>query len=258
VGVRVLVSILVAALLACGTAASGGTGDLRGRTFLSTGVTENGQPRQVIAGTRIRLSFDPDGAKVGAYAACNHMGGTGRIENGRLVVTDLATTAMGCDGGRQEQDQWLATFLTGGPSIRLTGDELVLATGATEIRFLDRKLADADRQLTGTRWIVQSVIDRDTASSIPRDTIPHLTLSADGTFTGNAGCNELGGSAVTTATTIAFSDLFTTRMLCEPDRTRVEQAVLAVLHDTVTYEVDADQLRLRHPSGKGLDLRADP
>lgn len=36
-----------------------------------------------------------------------------------------------------------------------------------------------------------------------------------------------------------------------------EQAMLAVVRDTVTYEVEADVLRLRHPSGKGLDLRAD-
>ena len=38
---------------------------------------------------------------------------------------------------------------------------------------------------------------------------------------------------------------------------RLEQAVLAVLRDTVTYEVNADLLRLRHPGGKGLDLRAE-
>ena len=84
-----------------------------------------------------------------------------------------------------------------------------------------------------------------------------MTLGTDGRFTGNTGCNEMGGSALTTAATITFSDVFTTRMACEPDRMRLEQAVLAVLRDTVAYEVNADALRLRHPSGKGLDLRAE-
>jgi heat shock protein HslJ len=258
VSLRILLPLFGSLLVACGTlAASGGVSDLRGHTFLSTSVSENGQPKQLVAGTQIRLSFSADGANVGAYAGCNHMGGPGRIENGRLVVGDLAMTMMGCDGGRNEQDAWVAAFLTGRPSFQLTGDELVLAGGTTEIRFLDRKVADPDRPITGTRWVVESLIDRDSASSIPIGARAHLTIGTDGTFTGNSGCNEMGGGAVTTGTTIAFSDVFTTRMACEPDRTRLEQAVLAVLRDTVTYEVEADRLRVRYPSGKGLDLRAD-
>ncbi len=56
---RVAVAVLgLLFVVACGSrAASGGLNDLRGRTFLSTGVTENGQPKQLVAGTRIRLSF---------------------------------------------------------------------------------------------------------------------------------------------------------------------------------------------------------
>lgn len=38
---------------------------------------------------------------------------------------------------------------------------------------------------------------------------------------------------------------------------RLEQAVLDVLRDDVSYEIEADKLRLRHPSGKGIDLRAE-
>lgn len=253
-----MLSVLATVLVGCGTLAeSGGISDLRGRTFLSTSVSENGQPKQLIAGTRISLGFSPDGANVGAYAGCNHMGGPGRIENGRLLTGDLAMTMMGCDGGRNEQDDWVATFLKGGPSIRLNGDELVLAGGTTEIRFLDRKVADPDRPLTGTRWVVQGLIDRDVASSIPAGAVAHLTIGADGTVTGNTGCNEMGGSAVATATAITFSGVFTTRRACEPDPMLLEQAVLGVLRDTVTFEIDADALRLRHASGKGLDLRAE-
>jgi hypothetical protein len=40
-------------VVACGSSVgSGGLNDLRGRTFLSTGVTENGSARQLVAGTR--------------------------------------------------------------------------------------------------------------------------------------------------------------------------------------------------------------
>ena len=245
-------------VVACGSrAGSGGMDDLRGRTFLSTGVTENGQPKQLVTGTRIRLNFGEEGRRIGANAGCNHMGGEARVENGRLVAGDMAMTAMGCDGGRSEQDAWLAKFLADKPTIRASGTELVLANNTTEIRLLDRTVADPDRPLIGTRWVVESVIDRDTASSIAQGAVAQLVLNADGTFTGNTGCNHMGGGAVIAAPTIRFAGVITTKMACEEGRMRLEQAVLSVLRDDVSYEIEADQLRLRHASGKGLDLRAE-
>jgi heat shock protein HslJ len=245
-------------LVGCGSrAASGGLSDLRGRTFLSTGVTENGQAKPLVAGTRIRLSFGEEGRRIGANAGCNHIGGDARVEDGRLVAGDMAMTAMGCAGGRSEQDDWLVKFLTGTPTVRISGAELVLANNTTEIRLLDRTVADPDRPLIGTRWVVESIIDRDTASSIPQAAVAHLLLNADGTFTGNTGCNHMGGGAVVAAPTIRFADVFTTKMACEEGRMRLEQTVLGVLHGTVNYEIEADLLRLRDTSGKGLDLRAE-
>lgn len=256
---RAIVAVLgLMFILACGSrAASGGMNDLRGRTFLSTGVTENGQTKQLVAGTRIRISFGEEGRRIGVNAGCNHMGGEARVENGRLVAGEMAMTAMGCDGGRSEQDEWLAKFLTGAPTISSTGSELVLVNNATEIRLLDRTVADPDRPLMGTRWTVESVIDGQTASSIPRGATAQLLLNADGTFTGNTGCNHMGGAAVTTTGSLRFSGVFTTKMACEPDRMRLEQAVLGVLEGDVSYEIEADLLRLRHASGKGIDLRAE-
>ena len=90
-GGQVIVRIAVAALgllllVSCGSrAASGGLSDLRGRTCLSTAVTENGQAKALVAGTRIRLNFDDEGRRIGANAGCNHMGGEARVENGRTI-----------------------------------------------------------------------------------------------------------------------------------------------------------------------------
>jgi heat shock protein HslJ len=256
---RVTVAVLgLLLVVACGSrAASGGMNDLRGRTFLSTGVTENGQPKQLVAGTRIRLSFGEEGRQIGVNAGCNHMGGEARVENGRLVAGEMAMTAMGCDGGRNEQDDWLAKFITGKPSITSSGSELVLANNTTEIRLLDRTFADPDRPLIATRWVVQTIVDRDIASSIPQGAMAHLVVNADGTFTGNTGCNNMGGTAAITNVALRFSGVFTTKMACEPDRMRLEQAVLGVLDGDVSYEIEADLLRLRHSSGKGIDLRAE-
>lgn len=250
-------AVLGLLVVACGSLAAGPGIDLRGRTFLSTGVTENGQAKQLVAGTRIRLGFGDDGRRITANAGCNHLGGEARVDDGRLLADDLAMTAMGCDGGRNEQDDWLAKFLMGKPTIRLSGTELILANSTTEIRMLDRKVAEPDRPLTGTRWIVETIIDRDIASSIPQGALAHLLLNTDGSFTGTTGCNQMGGTAVITSAAIQFSGVFTTKMACEPDRMRLEEAVLSVLRDAVDYKIDADVLQLRHPSGRGLALRAE-
>jgi heat shock protein HslJ len=254
---RAILCLAVLAVAACGSrVGSGGPADLRGRTYLSTAVTEDGKPKPLVPGTQIQLGFSADGARVSAYAGCNHMGGTARIDNGRLVVSDLAQTLIGCDGGRDAQDGWLAKVLTDGPTLRVDGSELVVVRGTTEIRLVDRKVADPDRPLVGTRWVVDTVIDGGVASSVPQGAVAELTINADGAFRGNAGCNQMGGTAVATAATIGFSNVFTTKMACEPDRMALENAVLRVLRGDVTYRIDADALQLTHPSGAGLALRA--
>jgi len=257
-------AVATSTLAACGQAPdearSNGTvaDEPWGRAFLSTGVTEDGNPRPLVEGTQIRLHFNEDGSGFGASAGCNSMGGTARIEDGQLVVGDLATTEMGCDEARHAQDEWLADFLTGRPAMTLTGPDMVLSGGGTEIRLSDREVADPDRPLRGTKWVVDGVISGDAVSSVPQGTEAFIVFSEteeDG-FGGNTGCNGMGGKAVVTEASIEFSEVITTKMFCEDDRGDLERAVIEVLDGEVTYQIEADRLTLNHPNGKGLMLRA--
>ena len=262
---RLLVLPLAAlTIAACGqpadeTRANGTVADEPwGRTFLSTGVTEDGNPRPLVDGTQIRLNFNEDRQGFGAQAGCNSMGGSARIEDGHLVVGDLATTEMGCDEARHAQDQWLAEFLAGRPAITLTGPDMVLSSGGTEIRLSDREVADPDRALRGTKWVVDGVITGDSVSSVPQGAEAFVVFSEteqDG-FGGNTGCNGMGGKAVVAETTIEFSEVITTKMFCEDERGDLERAVIEVLDGEVTYKIEADRLTLNHPTGKGLMLKA--
>jgi heat shock protein HslJ len=256
---------LALATAACGReplsqpgAADSGGGEPWGRTFLSTSVTENGQPRPLVAGTRITLNFVADGHRLGAQAGCNQMGGQASFEGGHLVVGDLATTEMGCDPPRHAQDEWLARFLTSRPAWSRSGSTLTLDNGTARIVLEDREVADPDRPLRGTKWVVDTIVDRDTASSVPAGVEASVTFGDDNRFGGNAGCNIMGGNAVVheATSTITFSELITTRMACDDDRMRVERAVLATLDGDVGYRIDADVLRLDGPGGHGLRLRA--
>jgi heat shock protein HslJ len=251
-----------------GAADTNGEDQPWGRTFLSTSVTENGQPKPLVAGTRITLNFVADGHRLGAQAGCNQMGGPASFEGGRLVVGEMATTEMGCDPPRHAQEEWLARFLTSRPQWSMSGDTpeppgesgstLTLDNGTTRVVLEDREVADPDRPLQGTKWVVDTIVDRDAASSVPAGVEAHLTFEDGNRFGGNTGCNGMGGNSVVheDRSTITFSEVITTKMACDDDRMRVERAVLATLDGDVAYRIDADALRLDGPGGHGLRLRA--
>jgi heat shock protein HslJ len=170
----------------------------------------------------------------------------------------MATTDMGCDPPRHAQDEWLARFLTSRPQWSRSGSTLTLDNGTTRIVLEDREVADPDRPLQGTKWVVDTIVDRDTASSVPAGVEAHLTFEDDNRFGGNTGCNGMGGNSVVheDRSTITFSEVITTKMACDDERMRVERAVLATLDGDVAYRIDANVLRLDGPGDHGLRLRA--
>lgn len=248
-----LVAISLLAI-ACNAAGSPAGANLDGRAFVSIDVTANGVPRPLVPGTQIRLSFDS--GNLGASAGCNHLGGSYRLEGGRLAVDAMAMTEMGCDAPRHAQDEWLSTFLGSRPQVRLNGAELVLDGGATVVRLLDTEVAEPDRPLTGTRWLLGSLIEGEAVSSVPAGVVATLELTADGNVSVNAGCNQGGGRYEVAGGVIRFSDIAMTRMACEGAAGQVEQQVLAVLGaPAVSYAIDGATLTLS-ADGRGLQYSA--
>lgn len=214
-----------------------------GRAFLSMSVTEKGVSRPLIDGTRIRLGFG-DG-RLTASAGCNSMGGNYTLTAGQLLVADLATTDMGCDRPRHDQDEWLAAFLASKPTARLSGTDLTLEADGTVIVLQDREIAEPDLPLVGTRWTLVSLIEGETASSIPAAQPPTLEFSPDGRVTIFAGCNQGSGSYTADAPTIRFSAIAITKKGCEASLMQLEQSVLEVLGaESVTYAIEASSLDL--------------
>jgi heat shock protein HslJ len=237
----------------CGGDGPGGPGDdwPSDRTFWSTSVTGP----TLVPGTRIELRFFDDG-RVSARAGCNHLAGNGSIEAGALVVSDFSTTEMGCDEPRHAQDKWLSAFLTGKPSFALNGDQLVLTGGETKIEMVDRKVAEPDRSLYGLRWRLESILSKETASSVPAGAEAYVEFSPAGELTASAGCNTIGGTARVSGSSITFVDVAMTLMGCPQPQQTVEAALVRVLKDKVTFKIDGPTLTLNHPSGDGLQFRA--
>ncbi|MEW5992150.1 MAG: META domain-containing protein [Chloroflexota bacterium] len=228
-----------------GTAPQG----LDGRTFLSTDI----DGRALLPGSQVRISFQ--GGQISASGGCNSMSGPYSIDADHLVARSLATTEMACAPPVMAQDTWLADLLDGA-AIDLDGTTLTLSKGGVTLTLEDREVADPDRPLLGTRWVVDGIISGDAVSSVPIGVTAALTFS-EGNVDVEAGCNRGGGSVQVDEAggTITFGPIALTKMACEPPAMAVEQAIGAVLAGSVAYTIEAGSLTL-NAGGGGLLLRA--
>jgi heat shock protein HslJ len=222
---------------------------LDGKTYLSTDV----QGVALVPGSRIQLTFAK--GDVNANGGCNSISGPYTIAGDRFSVTRMASTAMGCEAPLMQQDQWLVHLLEGA-KIALAGDMLTLDDGQVRLTLLDKEVASPDKPVVGTNWVLDSILDGDTASSVPAGVTASMRI-VNGQLELNAGCNIGGGPVTVTADTLAFGPLMLTKRACQAGPASVEQAVTTTLNGTVTYTIAADLLTI-DAGGPGLVLRAAP
>ena len=244
---------LLLALTACGSESQAGA-SLTGKSFLSTAVTENGQPKELAPNTRVQLEFTDDGRLV-ADAGCNSMQTKVSTEDGRLRLDgELASTAMGCPGPQQGQDQWLAGIISAKPTWKLDGNKLDVTAGSTTISLTDRKVAEPDLAVDGTKWALSSVITGEAASHLAGSEKAWITLNGE-RVTGSTGCNDFQGVVARSTGKLTFGELATTRRACPGEPATLESQLLKGLHGEMTYQVTGSKLRLRSEAG-GLDFTA--
>ncbi|MGY6499500.1 MAG: META domain-containing protein [Acidimicrobiales bacterium] len=227
---------------------------LRDRTFLSVSVSEDGVDRSLVADTRIRLAFEED--RISAHAGCNQLfGQVTSLDDGVLSISEMGGTEMGCDPALHDQDEWLMSFLQSSPRWTLDGTTLTLSDGTTTIDLLDRVEADPDRALEGTRWIVDTVFEGETAMSVPTGDEAYLVFE-DGSFTGSTGCNDVQGTYRVDGDRVTFDGVITTDALC-PETLELDQAVQHVTSNGAQVEIVGGRLTLSTDLGRGLGFHAD-
>ncbi|MFT7476618.1 MAG: heat shock protein HslJ [Verrucomicrobiales bacterium] len=240
--------------------------DARGlseREFWATEVVDAGHVRDLVPGTRITLSFSTD--TIGASAGCNSMGGAYSIDGDALIVGGMGMTEMGCDAGRHQQDEFLATFLGESPSLTLDGDQLILTSGESVITLLDASVANPDRPIIGTNWDVDGFIDGDVAMAFATDAPGTLVFTDESTMTAFDGCRNIEASVeVSNGSTggpvegdgeIQFGPIEPggTENCENPDYAEAFNA----LFDTgdATFTIDGTNLTILNRDGVGITLR---
>jgi heat shock protein HslJ len=249
----VLVFLALTAVLAGVGNVGDGRGPLVGRTFLSQSVTVAGEPRPLIAGTQMRLTFEGD-ARVSASAGCNRRGGRVVIERDRIVISDSFTTLAGCDAQRTEQDRWLSTVFAADPWYVLEGPLLRLTFDDTTIELLDSEIADPDRPLLGTRWRLEAMINMSTR--LMQGAVATIVFEGGRVDVAIEGCNESTAHTTITGAEIQVDPLVSSDRTCPRAEATAQASIAAVLDGRIRYSIDAATLRLTHPSGRELLLRA--
>ena len=79
----------------------------------------------------------------------------------------------------------------------------------------------------------------------------NITFAADGTVSGNTGCNSFAGTYEVDGSKVTIhGNVAATMMACEPDAQALEQQFLTALGNVTTWERSGQQVTLRGNSGE--------
>ena len=251
-----------------GPAVSGDSAEpaLDGRQFWSISVLENGVERPLVDDTRISVRFN--NGNISASAGCNSMGGPYQVDNdGQLTVREMASTEIGCDPERHAQDEFVAAVLTARPRLTLNGHDLTLATDTVRIQLLDTEVADPDRPILQTRWVVTGFIQGEMAiaMNVEPGREGWIEFSEDSHLTGFDGCVEFSAPAeVSDGSTggrvegdgeIQFGEV--TSEDCQEPSSYSEAFNTLFETDNAVFSIDGPRLTLLNSQDNGVTFRAD-
>src|SRR5262245_24976892 len=90
-------------------------------------------------------------------------------------------------------------------------------------------------ELVGTAWALG-----DLPGQVLNDVRPTIAFSGDGTVSGSGGCNDFSGNYTVDGSKLTFGPLASTQKACGDAVDNLEQAYLAALQATQSYEITSD------------------
>ena len=100
-------------------------------------------------------------------------------------------------------------------------------------------------------WVLEKMNDRTISKADFSQDFPLLEIkSAENTFMGFSGCNQMNGQLFSEDQLLRFTNVVTTRKMCEP--TNKEQEFLKTLQSGTAYKIENRRLTLSNPNGELL------
>jgi heat shock protein HslJ len=237
------------ALAACG----GGPGapDVTGE-WEFTGGTADGAALPRPPGARATLEL---GDELRGVSFCNHYFSSYRLSGTSFSVDELGGTEMGCEPDVMTAETAYLSALAAVDTAAADREWLVLTGDGVELRFTPVPPVP-DSPLTGTRWVLESVIDGRTASSTVGGPAV-LQLHPDRRASASTGCRTITGTWLVEDESLLIDDLLPDGAACPPDVERQDAHVAAVLRSGASVEIQEDRLALTADDGRGLVYRAE-
>lgn len=127
---------------------------------------------------------------------------------------------------------------------------IILLASGCQSHSAPQQAAKPDETLTNTYWKLVTLEGQPiiTAENFRE---PHLVLHEENTrLAGSTGCNTLIGSYRVDGQQIAFKQVGTTMMACPDTQMRNEQAILRMINNIDSWQVDGGSLSLKNANGK--------
>jgi heat shock protein HslJ len=118
----------------------------------------------------------------------------------------------------------------------------IIAVSCLALALLAAPAMAHSEKLAGADWVLSG----DTSQRAP-----FLRFEA-GRVAGLGGCNRFGGKYQLDGDRLSFSTLMATRMACQPDRMKTEQAFFDMLARVKAMKLAGDRLELLDGAGKVL------
>ncbi len=249
---RRLVLALAVLLLApgCARPSQAGLGpamDMLGAWELVEG-TVDGAAIPAPEGARAPLVVEE--GQLGGRSFCNSYSSGFASAGGRLSLDGLGGTEMACEPtSMQAERAYLEALARADGTPRRDGAALVLSGEGVELRFTRQEPAPV-QQLVGPRWVLESLVQGDVASSTGGEPAL-LRFAEDGTVSGSTGCRALTGTWTANGDEIAFPNMSMDGE-CPQELVAQDDHVVRVLGDGFQARVDGAQLTVLDSDGWGL------
>ncbi|MFD7546255.1 META domain-containing protein [Streptomyces sp. NPDC059816] len=240
--------------------ATHGTGPLSGTRWTVRSLTAGG--REYRPPTGAHLAFEGKSRASGSYG-CNTFDADVTVTGRNVTFREQESTTRGCDPAVSDfEDRLAATLRAGALEFARKGDALTLTTAKGDHVDLAAGKTPRDVPLTGTKWVVNTLVEGGSSISVPGGaaSAAHLTFGKGGEVSGTLGCNRFSAEAkIGDDGTLTLSDPAMTRMVCDDRAMRTERALSRLFGGAkVDYEVNGNSLRLIAPDGRGAVATAAP
>jgi len=194
------------------------------------------------------LAFDANGKDVSGSTGCNRFSGT-YSESGSKLTIDLGPTTLAACTDPASTAQETAVLAHMSKVATFSKDTQLILNDSSGKALLT--YAKGLTSIAGTSWTATGINNgKGAVESNARTPTVTAAFGTDGTISGNSGCNTYNGKYTVSGTsTIAITNVTTTRKACTEDLMTLESQYLAALEAGTKYEISGSKLTLRDTNG---------